>query len=75
MPIDLGKEYDYSLKYKVMVQNVKNDRKFEKELFQMIEKIKIHARQLRCNNQTGRGYHGVNNLLKEDFFNLVELCS
>ena len=58
-----------------MVQNVKNDRKFEKELFHMIEKIKIHARQLRCNDQTGRGYQGMNNLLKEDFFNLVELCS
>ena len=58
-----------------MVQNVKNDRKFEKELFQMIEKIKIHARQVMFNNHTGRGYQGVNNLLKEDFFNLVELCS
>ena len=68
-------EYDYSLKkIKVMVQNVKQDRKFEKELFQMVERIKIHARQLRCNNQTGRGYRSVKNLLKEDFFAMIELC-
>lgn len=57
-----------------MVQNVKQDRKFEKELFQMIERIKIHARQLRCNNHTGRGYRSVKNLLKEDFFAMIELC-
>ena len=68
-------EYDYSLKkIKVMVQNVKQDRKFEKELFQMVERIKIHARQLRCNNSTGKGYRSVKNLLKEDFFAMIELC-
>ena len=67
-------EYDYSLKIKVMVQNVRKDRKFEKELFQMVERIKIHARQLRCNNQNGKGYQSVNQLLKNDFFKLIELC-
>ena len=70
--ICLGMEYDYSLKIKVMVQNVRKDRKFEKELFQMVERIKIHARQLRCNNQTGKGYQSVNQLLKNDFFELIE---
>lgn len=57
-----------------MVQNVRKDRKFEKELFQMVERIKIHARQLRCNNQNGKGYQSVNQLLKNDFFKLIELC-
>lgn len=55
-------EYDYSLKIKVMVQNVRKDRKFEKELFQIVGRIKIHARQLRCNNSTGKGYQRVNEL-------------
>lgn len=68
-------EYDYSLKIKVMVHNVKKDRKFEKELFQIVGRIKIHARQLRCNNSTGKGYQRVNELLKDDFFSLIELCS
>ena len=67
-------EYDYSLKIKVMVQNVRKDRKFEKELFHMVERIKIHARQFRCINQTGKGYQSVNQLLKNDFFELIELC-
>lgn len=58
-----------------MVQNVRKDRKFEKELFQMVERIKIHARQLKCNNSTGKGYKKVNELLKDDFFSLIELCS
>ena len=57
-----------------MVQNVKQDRKFEKELFRMVERVKIHARQLRCNNKSGVGYRSVKELLKDDFFTLIELC-
>lgn len=58
-----------------MVQNTRQDKKFEKGLFQMVERIKIHARQLRCNNSTGKGYRRANELLKDDFFSLIELCS
>lgn len=57
-----------------MVQNVKQDRKFERELFRMVERVKIHARQLRCNNKSGVGYRSVKELLKDDFFTLIELC-
>ena len=48
--ICLGMEYDYSLKIKVMVQNVRKDRKFEKELFQKYVELFIRAIPSRPNN-------------------------
>lgn len=58
-----------------MEKRNEKQREFERELMGMVEKIKIHARQMYHNNQRGTGYSPMDNKLKHDFFRLIELCS